>query len=400
MPLSPTQLQDFLQSTSQVYFQKNRKNLINSAVLNGEYVISGKMLAGRTMDDIVRGGTSVTDPIMLNEGGSFGSYVPGQTRTITPKNVLARTNFKYRSYKSDAPYTTASVQLNEKADMEAQLKNLKSVRNAQIYTDHCNGLERLAWAKADSANMEDAASLAENGKMLSINAFITEDNPAWQSWAPGWTASTVGGVARTEVNWRNAVYHYTNANRLSKTSGDGIINGFDRMRFALSFSAPAIIPGMETTTKLDQGMLCITNRDGMEHVTQLIRLLNDGAGSAQGNNMGINEINYNGCRFIYHAPLDTAEINQTRATSSVASVYATAAGRLTYQPGEPRFFFVNPQVLKPVFVNDCFMSPQAITNGGNQAPDLFNQEVWSWLQLICLKRNGLGVVAPLTTTTS
>lgn len=391
--VNPTTYLDFVNATREVRaFGKNE--IINMAIREGTYAVQ-EMLRGRTAADIA-GGTRLEETVFVKDPATFQSYVPENPRSVQRTQSTAKIVINHRSKLSYDMWGVTDLVLNGEASPDAVMKNLSRIRDAKQKTDHFNGLEDLCWKQANATAMEILPSLAQGSDFYSINTLLTEDDPAIQSTPPGWGASTLGGISTSEANWRNPVAFYSVANRADPVALNGLVSAIDEMSIRLAYSPPAQIPGLQTIGSVGPGMLVLTNQPGMKLLMNLIRRLNDGAGAAPGGDMGSPSIMYNGCKFMYHKPLDTAPINQTRAVAGTDSVYATV--RTTFHPDEPRFYFVNKFFFKPRFIEGYFMHMPEAKDGGASMPDAYVQYTESWGNFVCYSRQRCGVVAPATST--
>lgn len=392
MPLAPSQFAEYI-NTNRAGIALPQKDIIALSIKSGAYLMSGELLRGRSIDDISQDSDVIEETIILKDDDRFGPYTPGENRSITQRAVTQKLQFKARCYENPTYWTDFESRLNRIGGNAVKIKDYAKVLTLNQQITHLNGLENLAWVQASYAAMEQAAAGDKSGKAYSINTAIIEDNPAFTRVPPGWGNNplfNVDTVANPE--WMNKQQFYNASNIENFAASDGLISALDQLELSLGSNPPSEINAYDAVSSLGKSGYFVTNRDGMATLKRLRRNMND-LDAAPAGDLGVKLVSLNGSMFYYHSPLDTALINQSRATATNAP---GAYNNTPFPAGRPRFYYINKLAFKPVFISKKMFQMTDVISGGISNPDAYGRYCQSWFNNICVNRAKLGVVAPTT----
>lgn len=347
------QFQDWVKSTNERVVTPPEK-IVNDAVLN-TYTIAD-MLRGRGVDEVVQGGSKLTDRIQLLAGSQFGFYSPNEQFDTLIEDTLSKISVDWRFAKDSWSWTDHELLLNE-GDRLVQFKKLRNSKRQACFVSLYNGMENALWATPDATTMESSTTLL--GRPYSIRAFVTEDGLA----PAGFT--TLAGIdpsLAANANWRNQVSNYV-LGALDST----LINAMEDMWLKLNFESPSSKDDYWKETKWRKFKI-YTNREGRAKYTQLTRNSNDDARPDLG--WAVEDPTFGNVPVKWAVPLD-------------------AAG---YATGQPRFFYLNFEYLFPVFHSQRYMWETDPIQGGSKQP--FSWVVYkdTWYNLFPLSRKRQGIV--------
>jgi len=392
MPLVPSTFADYL-NQNRAGLALSPKDIIAYSIRNGTYLLTGELLRGRGEDDLYQQSDVIEETVILKDDDRFGTYTPGEDRQLNVRNVTQKLQFKARCYENATYWTEFESKLNKIGGSAVKVKDYAKTLTVNQQITHLNGIETTAWAQASYTAMEQAAAGDKAGRVFSINTAITEDNGAFTRVPPGWGANPLFGVdtiANPEFDNKRAYYNHNNIDNFG--AFDGLVAALDTIELAVGYNPPSQINTYDAVSSLGESGYFVTNRDGMQRLKMLRRNMND-LDAAPGGDLGVKLLSFNGSKFYYHAPLDTALINQTRATSTTSP---GSYNNTPYPVGRPRFFYINKLAFKPVFIAGKMFSLTKVLEGGLQNPDAYGRFCQSWFNNICTNRAKLGVVAPLT----
>lgn len=360
---------DFLLSTDEKVITPDTK-ILNEAVKN-TYMLK-TLLRGRGDDEVVQGGSKITDRIMLEDNGSFQFYEPNQEFNPTTVQVLTKISVNWRFAKSDYSFTDEEILLNE-GDTETVYKKLKKSYEQSSHTSMYNGMEDALWAFPSASSME-----ADAGKVsYSIPAFIDEIGTD-HHW-PGFTNIMTVDPANEE-RWRNKIARYNNADVFNATQG--IIAAMDDMWLQVMFESPDTASEYFENDHLNK-MKILSNRDGVRTYKQALRAANDRLVSPQ--DPAYNSPVYSGVPVKYIAKLDTALLDQEAASTTPAA----------WAEGSPRYYFLNCNYIFPIWHSKRYMTTVGPIPGGPKQP--FSHVVYknSYFNLFLRSRQRQGIVTPV-----
>jgi len=361
---------DFLFATNEKVITPSGE-ILNDAVKN-TYILK-TALRGLGDDEILQGGSKLTDRIMLEDNGSFQFYEPNQEFNPTSVQVLTKISVNWRFAKSDYSFADEEILLNEGGD-EVVFKKLKKSYEQSSYTSMFNGMEDACWAFPSASSME-----ADAGKVAySIPAFIDELGASSNYRWPGFTTiMTVDPTA--ESRWRNQISRYNSLTPYDQD--DGIIGAFDDQWLRVMFESPETASEYFENDRLNK-MKILTNRNGVTMYKKALRALNDRTVAPQ--DPAYNEPVYSGVPVRYISTLDTALLDQTVASTTPA----------VWADGSPRYYFVNFNYLHPIYHTKRYMKTIGPIPGGPKQPFshvVYKNTYYNWF---LRSRQRQGIVTP------
>lgn len=367
-------------STTAAYLELTRESPLKSAseILNDTalrtYTMS-RLLAGKPAESVVRTGSSLIEELKLTKSANSAEFAPGDPVTVQGSGATFKMKAHWRFLRAQRPLNSYQLTLNNGSDQKTILKNLaKKIRN-DLTQDVSDTLESRIWGPTEAA-METSAEMTA-AKPISIPTWITEQT------APVGLASqgTVGNINFTTAPlWDNQRYGYDTTNPFGSS---GLLNAFDNMQLLVGFTPPTG-KGSEAFTPDNRGKtLIFTNRYGIMLFKAACRAGNDRFFKA-GNDPAYPSIDWNGVELMHAAQLDAALLEQTSGTAYSTAVYTST---------KPRFFWVNPEFLWPMFHPDHYRN-EVVKDGGVQYPDtevVFNESMY---QFPCISRARQGLICP------
>lgn len=329
------------------------------------------------------GGKYFTERLKLQNTGDFHFYSPGTPRTITRITTNRTAQYPWRTAENAVAWTDFELMTTQgKSDLDI-FKNFRKSLRQDGASEHWDGMETAIWTPPDQATME--VLNVDPGVAYSIPAFVTENvNGTGPYRAPGWGTGTLAGIdPDDEVNWRNKVVRYTDAD--IGHAHTGIFAAFDSMARQVMYRQP---PGGFAKYFDDMNLRSrkiATNGDGSDKYAQLLREGNDQfRAGPQDPAYGMPV--FKGIPVYYAAALDVALLQET------TGVYANTA----YTTGKPRYFWLDLETLHPVYHADRFMYETEIQRGSIDQYDTFAQFYVSWFNIVCVDRRRQGIVCPLS----
>lgn len=366
---SLTTFTDFLLSTDEKVITPTT-DILNDAVKN-TYVLRDS-LKGRGNDEVIQGGTKLTDRIMLEDNGSFAFYEPNQEFNPTTVQTLTKISVNWRFAKTDYSYTDEEIILNE-GDQTTVYKKLKKDYEQSAHTAMFNGMEDACWAFPSASGME-----ADAGKIAySLPAFIDEIGTD-HHW-PGFTTLMTVDPA-TEERWRNKISRYNSSTPFD--SVDGIVAAFDDMFLQVKYESPETDSEYFENDRMNKQKV-MTNKNGHTLYKQALRALNDRTVSPQ--DPAYNNPLYAGIPVKYISTLDTALLDQETASTTPSA----------WADGSPRFYWFNFNYLFPIYNSKRYMHRTGPIPGGPKQPFshvVYRNTYYNWF---LRSRQRQGIVTPV-----
>lgn len=363
---------DFLKSTDEKIITPTT-DILNDAVKNN-YLLK-EMLRGQGDDMVVSAGSRLSDRIMLEDNGSFAFYQPNDVFSPSATNVLTSISIEWRFARSFYTYTDEEIMLNE-GDQLVQYKRHKKVLEQAAHTSMFNGMEDALFAYPNANSMESAG---QSGKVAySIAAFIDEIGTD-HHW-PGFTTIMTVDPA-TEPRWRNQIATYDPA--APHDEDDGIVAGMDKLWEDVRFESPDTASEYFENDALRR-LKILTNTEGRLLYKRSLRILNDRTVSPQ--DAAYNDPTYSGVPVRKISVLDTALLDQASAASGTPRVW---------QPGNPRYYFLNCNYIFPIFHRTAYMQTVGPIHGGIGQP--FTHVVYkkNAYNLFMRSRQRQGILTPV-----
>lgn len=334
------------------------KDIISDAVLH-TYTIADA-LKGRGNDEVVQGGSSITDRIQLVAGSQFGFYDPNDQFTPAIEDTLSKIQCPWRFAKDLWAWTDHEVKLNQ-GDRLIQWKSLRDSKRQASTVSLYNGLENAIWATPNSATMESLTTTG--GRPYSIPAFICENGIQ----PSGWSTTIMQLDPTANVRWRNQVVN-VQAAQLDLQ----LVGGMEALWRNVKFESPETKENYFRETKFRKFKI-YSNLDGWKTAVRLLRQTND-------RNYPQNDLGY---------AVDDPVFGR------IPIKWAEPLENAGYAVGFPRFFFVNFEYLFPVYHSERYMYETDPINGGHMQPYSWVVYKDVWYNWFCRSRWRQGILVPV-----
>lgn len=377
---------DFMNATGPVYV-RGPMDFLNEAVRQS-YLL-GRMLRGRTADEVLQGGDKIKDLVMFDESNTYDHYQPNEEFTWSQPQISTEQSIDWRFSIDHESWTDHEIELNIPDGLSASAtkvayKKRKKMIESRMWTSMINGMDADLMASPDSgANQMEA----ETGKIpYSIPSFITEDTTNYHcNGIDDGTWTTIAGINPANVaKWRNQVetYDYDDPDD-SDGDNDGLIDAFDNMITKVDFGAPMFHNEHFEPDFSTQRCMILCSRGGLNQYKRMLRASNDTL--VQKQDAAYNRPQFSGIDMVYVTTMDT--LSMTWGTTQ------TAAVETSYNEDGYRYYWLNANYIKPVFhvrryfhmLNPFFLEKQPYTH-------VRPCDVW-W-NLFPHSRQRQGIVAP------
>jgi hypothetical protein len=346
------------------------------------------LIRGQNPFSMVQGGSSIVEEYISGDTGTFTKYNPGDPASVNLINTTKTLEARWRFYRSHVGWTDAEFMLNTKGGSFVQVKRFRDVKEVQRQSEHLRGFDSLMFARPDGDGME-AASSGAGGDCYSIPAFITENSNRWLAPSAVWSQSTViGQNPATDSNWRNQRATYIDSSIGDDTAG--LIAAWDSIIMDLQYEAVAEASAATEAAK-SSDLICFTNKDGVNIMTQQARNGNDRW--MKPNDASFGAPTFDGIPIKRAQQLEEALLEVDNYGASAA--YTGAA----YKTGKPRYYIINKKHTHPVFADDGaggVLKPEDAVKLRETRPDTTVVWTQTTLNLICNARNRNGIICPAT----
>jgi hypothetical protein len=363
---------DFQKATRDVKLT-GPEELLNEATSHN-YIL-GDMLRGRKASDTFRGGSQLTERIMLAHNQSFQRYKPGDPLKPKSADTMKSIKIDWRFSVGSYGWHDEEILLNH-GDPEKYV-DLKMDYEQQAVTSIVEGMEAEQFARPNRSKMEGA----DADTPYSIPCYITEDGLAPVD-VDTTTWSTVLGVnPATETRWRNQVAEYNHSNITDPDATDGLFAAFDKMFRVIRFNRLNAAQFAKYWESDDlRKMAILTNGNGVDIYKELLRKKNNRIVISQGSDPTYEAI-YDGYPIRWVEALDTAALYGA-SRDTVASA------------GKPRYYLPNFKYLYQVFHEERYFT-QKMVDGGTDQPFSHVMYINTYNNLPCRSRRRQGFIGPI-----
>jgi hypothetical protein len=376
---------DFMNATGPAYV-RSATDFLNEAVRQA-YLL-GRMLRGRTADEVLQGGDKIKDLVMFDESSTYSHYQPNEEFTWTQPQVTTEIAIDWRFSIDHESWTDQDIELNmptgmSRAYANQQYKKRKKIIEARMWTSMINGMDGDLLATAHNKYDEMEASTGEEPN--SILSFITEDTTNYHPYDSRTDSyKTIMGVdPANEDKWRNQVETYLGGDADNVDSG--MVPAFDNMITKVDFQAPNFHDEHFEPDFSREREMIICSRGGLNQYKKVLRSFNDTL--VQKQDAAYNRPQFSGIDLVYASVLDTLSTVWNGSDSTVAAT-ESAANNSGY-----RYFWVNANYLKPVFHTNRYFylkSPFFL----EKQPYTWVRPCDTWWNLFCHSRQRQGIVCP------
>lgn len=349
------------------------EELLNEATSHN-YIL-GDMLRGRKASDTFRGGSQLTERIMLQHNQSFQRYKPGDPLKPKSADTMKSIKIDWRFSVGSYGWSDEEILLNH-GDPEKYV-DLKMDYEQQAVTSIVEGMEAEQFAAPNLSRMEGA----DADTPYSIPVYITEDGlaPIDIDGATRWS-SVLGINPATETRWRNQVQTYVAAAITDPDDPTGLFAAFDRMFRVIRFyklNASQFAKYWEDDDL--RKMAVLTNGDGVDIFKELLRKKNNRIVLSNGNDPSYDPV-YEGYPLRWIEALDNALLYGANRNAAATT-------------GRPRFYFPNFRYLYQVFHEERYFT-QKMVDGGVDQPFSHVMYINTYNNLPCRSRKRQGFIGP------
>lgn len=383
MPALPS-FTDFMKITGPAIVTKP-EDFVNEAV-NSTYTLKA-LIEGRGKAKVLKGGSSLRDFLMFDDGSTAQFYTPGQSFSYTNPQVMEQTDAPWRFVIDFETWNDETIELNAGADMTSgaraqKYKDYKRIIEQRVLTSLLNKLEN-DWLWASPHGNTSSIESTTGDTPYPIAAFINEET---YSLPYGWT--TVQGLNPTSNDkWRcqQVQYDYNDINDASNDFG-GLLDAFEDMKHSAQFDSVPMA-GLDASETDNTRRIIVTNKQGMKSYKKVLRERNDLLlGNRQDGSYPKPE--FDGIPVLYSSRLNTAALYPS---SSAGTYVAWDAATVTNKG--PRFYWIDMDWLFPYFHESNYFKKLDAFHPSAQ-PTSWIRPVRSYCQLFCRSRRRLGIVYP------
>lgn len=352
-PLSAfTRFQDITGPT----YLTSREEVINDAQKRN-YRTAGYLLRGQQLSDVLKGGSSIKDNILLSVVRVTHSYQPGDNESIPMPQTGDTWSIPWRFWITPLGWTDQQIELNDATgDLTHIFKSEWWRMQQDAITDQFNYLEDTWWAQPDATKME----AADGKEMYSIAAGLNEfRNGLYGSQAPGGGWTTYQGINPTlagKTNWGPTQQTYPALLPAGTPLIGGLVSAFDKAYDLTDFAPPPMnAEYFESPMAQPQGFVACSLQ-GKANVRFAYRAEND---RWQDFFDPFGSPTYGGRPFVYVAQLDNAALYPTGTGSTTfggaLSTELDTTNTVAGGNAGPRYYGIMPKYLKMVYKNTRFM---------------------------------------------
>lgn len=384
---------DFMLSTGPA-FLSGPEDIVNDAV-KSTYTLP-RFIFGKSMKDMIQGGNSIKDNILLGTDSNSANYKPNAEFNYRNPQVLTQWSIPWRYTKDEMVWTDHEVGLNtgemSSGARHQKYKSIKLSKEQNLYTGLMQFLDDQFWAPPDVVEME----ASDGEKPYSLTAFVCDGGGAATqgatSIAPldgfGGTWTTVMGInPTTKVAWRNALEPYNKLGAAAAASGASDIHVFtamSRLYYRLRFDRLPKRPDLSDATSVPTFAPC--SLSGISQYENALRSSQDTFVWTGRQDPAFDGPQFRGIELVYVSDLDTAAINGFSGTPVNES---TATGGFT----GPRFHFINGMYILKVIHKDRFFYKKPPFSPSKQ-PYTHIMITDIWHNNVCRSRRRHGRVVP------
>jgi hypothetical protein len=377
-PLSAfTRFQDITGPT----YLTSREEVINDAQKRN-FRTCGYLLRGQQMSEIVQGGSSIRDNILLSVTRVTHSYLPGDTEIVPMPQTGTTWTVPWRFWITPLGWTDQQIELNDvSGDLTHIFKKEWFRMQQDAVTDQFNYLEDCWWATPNKLTMEAAGGQ----EMYSIPCFITQETTGLP--APGagnggtWTTvMNIDPTVAGQANWNNTRMSYPTL--LPVGSVGGLVSAFDKVYDQVDFAPPPMKAEYFESPMAEPAGFIACSAMGKASVRFAYRSENDrwldffdpyGAPT------------YGGRPFVYVAQLDNAALYPPSSGNYTTEALADITG--------PRFYGIHPKYLRMIWKSSRFMQDLGVFT--DPSTPTTHARFWdNWGNLACRSRIRQFIVYP------
>lgn len=351
----------------------------SQAVLTGENFILNErqrnnyflyqVMRNYDMEEMLHGGDTITDQLILEEDGTYGPYNVLEQKTPRLSNHLVEFSMDWALSDAHVTFSKHEKGLNQASNMKKGaramvFKKIIKAKWSNLLVSINNGMEKEFYATPSVSTMETVTTGTR--VPYSIFASITEHGATLTDATPtgtvpgGWT--TVQGINPTTYpKWQNPVQGYGGTQSAIDTAGGNWegFGAFSVMYDRLSFDQLAIRPEYGETEDPEGFIQC--SRKGKSLVEYSQRSINDHTRHGK-SDAAYPGLNYNGIPIRWCESMDKAEVWDDGSSGFAGENNNTIKedGTAAADPNieGPRFVWIVPKYFKKYIHSDHFMEQE------------------------------------------
>lgn len=377
-------------------FLTSAMSVVNEAV-KSKYLLR-RFLKGKAPDEVIQGGSTIKDTLLLDEQSSAEFYLPNATFTWENPQVLSEWEINWRFLADHMSWTDQEVELNTTAGQgrsarHQMYKRLKWTKEQRMWTSILNKIEDQLFAVPEVADME-----TNTGKQpYSLPAFVNAQTNGLFYGTAGVTGKTVWtaveGIDPTvDTKWVPATQSYSSS-AVNPGGNTNILKAFDAMWLDVRFIAPPTKQEyFEDSALYAQFIAC--SKAGQKEYVALLRESQDVFVTPGRQDPAFVRPSYAGIDMEYCAILDTVKLYEAETSTDalVTEIENVGVG----DANGPRYYWINGNYIKPVFHTNRYMTKHTTMRHPNQ-PFTSIVPVDCWYNLVCRSRQRNGIVSPAAT---
>ena len=352
----------------------------SQAVLTGENFILNErqrnnyllymIMKNYDMEEMLHGGDTITDQIILDEDGTYGPYNVLEQKTPRLSNHLTEFTMQWALTDAHVTFSKHEKGLNQASNLKKGaramvFKKIIKAKWSNLLVNVNNGMEKEFYAQPNASTMETVTS----GTRVPYSIFctITEhgalstDNQPFGT-TPGGFGNTIQGIDQSaNPRWRNPVEFYADGEtEINTASGnwDGF-QAFSVMYDRLRFDQLAIRPEYGETEEPEGFIQC--SRKGKSLVEFAQRGLNDHTRHGK-SDAAYPGLNYNGIPIRWVESMDKAVVWDDGSSGFAGENDNTldeagVSGGTPTNEG-PRYVWLIPKYFKKYIHSEHFMEQE------------------------------------------
>lgn len=389
---------DFVNGTGPSYLT-SAEDVVNEAVKR-TYLLS-RWLKGRDIAEVVQGGRTIKDDIMLDEAPTARTYQPNETLTPSNPQVLTEWEINWRFVVDHMTATDQEFELQGNFDGMTRAarwqvyKSLKWTKEQRMWTSMFNFMEGLLWAVPNKATMEAAAGT----EPYSIPAFVNEYTnglfavPDAGAGLPGGNWTTVMSINPvTKPKWvpQQELYGSTSATATNAdVTNRNIVQAFDRMWLKIKFIPPALRQQYFESPELNRQVI-VTSEFGVTTYQDVMRKSQDLYVTSSRQDPAFVNPAYAGIDVVPIQTLNTQQLYLDATTTPDSLKGEMESG---VDNSGPRYYWLNGNYIKPVWHSRRYFYRKEGMTPPSQPFTTF-WYVDSWFNNVCRSRQRQGLVSP------
>lgn len=357
-----------------------------AAVLTGEDFIqndsrrnntfNGQVMKSNDMEDVLRGGDSITDQIILDNKSNYGPYNVLQTRSPRLTNHLTEYTLQWATTDASVTFSKHEKGLNQSSLYNRKgramvIKDIVRAKWSDVYVGIDTGMDKEWFAQPVATTMETVTSgtRVPYSVFASIHTFgatLTDAFPT-ATVNPGWT--TIQGINPTTFpNWRNPVTVYPGGAQIAAGLQWGGFAAASKMYDRLHFEALSIRPEYGAEQNPEAVIICSSKGKALWEDAQ--RQANDFTRHGK-SDAAYPGLNYNGVPVKWLEAMDKANVWPATGGTVFGGENTTTAdedGVATVDPDVigPRYLWVVPKFIRKYIHSEHFLEMETPPTDANQ----------------------------------